>query len=581
MDQEIVKEWASETLEEMELLLAGDSKSIGRFFHSVKGTSSFFGMKNFQELAHKGEELLVKKSPEVGEIIGEIRAALTRILTPQNSLQDPYTRVKKESLSHISEQAQELTLLQSQIKPHIPNLLMQRLNRISSTLQGTIARARMGLLSHFLRNVPRMVSETSKNLQKKVRFEMVGVDIEMDREILTLLKQPLYHILRNSIDHGVELPSIRKKAGKNETGLIKLAAHRNRNEIRIEIADDGAGIDLDKIRKKLSSRLSAQELKKLSKDQLLKHLYQTGLTTSDKVTKISGRGLGMGAIRDAIENFSGQVEIQTEKGKGTTIQIILPIRDVVAPIVTFLVSENQVFGLLAQEVHKILKMEKEKLETLRGSSFLKVNDAMLPVIDLEKDLQLTPAAPPQDQGFIIVCRNRPICLKIRKILQNYETLVHPMPAVLDHIQYANGIAISQEGHPNFMLNLNHFTEEKTTTKEERIIEKNLGGFLIVQAQGNLKENDPLTAIMTEKVHHVGKIEGLTSCKNNLFFENEGELQELTVLNNNRKPRHFALVENTKGKRTFLGFEKAVSYAQLRKDKKVQILDGQLIEILEI
>lgn len=204
---------------------------------------------------------------------------------------------------------------------------LQRLNQVTSELQESVMKTRMQPIGSAWAQMPRLVRDLSKDLNKKIELEMLGADTEIDRQVIELIKDPLTHMLRNSADHGLETPEERLQAGKSPTGIIRLNAYQAGGHIVIEISDNGRGLNLDRIREKAvqNGLASQEEISNKSDAQIAQYIFHAGLSTAEKVTNVSGRGVGMDVVKTNIEKIGGNIEVKSVTGRGTTFTITIPL----------------------------------------------------------------------------------------------------------------------------------------------------------------------------------------------------------------------------------------------------------------
>ena len=221
-------------------------------------------------------------------------------------------------------QLMEMARRQTESEFKVP---LQRLSNVTAELQEGVMKTRMQPIGNAWQKLPRIIRDLASELNKEIELEMHGADTELDRQVLDLIKDPLTHMVRNAADHGLEAPAARQGAGKPPKGVIRLAAFHEGGHIVIEIADDGRGINAEKIKAKAIAAgvASEAEIEKMSEAQLRKLIFAPGFSTADAVTSISGRGVGMDVVKTNIELIGGTVEIHSEQGQGTTFTISLPM----------------------------------------------------------------------------------------------------------------------------------------------------------------------------------------------------------------------------------------------------------------
>jgi two-component system chemotaxis sensor kinase CheA len=269
---------------------------------------------------------------------------------------------------------------------------LQRLNHVVSDLQEGVMKTRMQPIGNAWSKLPRIIRDLSMELGKKIDLEMIGKETELDRQVLELIKDPLTHMVRNSGDHGIEDPETRKAAGKPETGTIVLRAYHEGGHINIEIADDGKGLPLDKIKEKIIANGLATdaELDEMSNQQINQFIFKAGFSTAEKVTSVSGRGVGMDVVRTNIEKIGGSIELKSVEGKGSTFVIKIPLT--LAIVSALIVQAGQERFAIPQLAVRELVMTSDtadnQIEHIKETPVLRLRDTLLPLVSLSELLQL-------------------------------------------------------------------------------------------------------------------------------------------------------------------------------------------------
>ena len=268
---------------------------------------------------------------------------------------------------------------------------MRKLGRVTSDLQSAVMRLRMVPLRQVFSRFPRTVRDLARRFGKQVQFVVEGEETELDRNIVNEIGDPLLHLLRNAIDHGIEPPEQRIAQGKPPVGRVRLSAYHEGNHVVIELEDDGAGIDVERIRQKAvaSGRLSTEQAQAASADELLQLIFEPGFSTASQVTDVSGRGVGMDAARSAVESLGGRLSVQTRPGRGTLCTIRLPLT--LAVIRALLVEcGDEVYALPAETVSSIERAPADA-ERVRGKAVMRYRGRVVPLVDLRERLGLAQA----------------------------------------------------------------------------------------------------------------------------------------------------------------------------------------------
>jgi len=276
--------------------------------------------------------------------------------------------------------------------PEMDNIF-QNINYITTNLQETIMQTRMQPVSNVFNKFPRIVRDLSKKLEKDIVLELEGTEVELDKSIIEALADPLTHLVRNAIDHGLELPEDRIQVGKTRAGTVILKAYHESGYVNIDVIDDGKGIDVEIIKEKALDKgfITTPELESMGEQKSLQLLFKPGFSTAEAVTDISGRGVGMDVVKTNIEKLGGKIEIFTNLGKGTTFRLLLPLTLAIIPSLIVEV-EQQKFALPQINVQEIVRIKADdaarKIEYINQSEVLRLRGKLLPIVRLADVLGL-------------------------------------------------------------------------------------------------------------------------------------------------------------------------------------------------
>ena len=321
--------------------------------------------------------------------------------TPQRqALSETAIRVDVGHLDRLMNLVGELVLARNQIlqftahsKADTLTAAAQRLDLITTELQESVMKTRLQPIGNLLARFPRIVRDLSQELGKQVELMMSGNETELDRSIIESIKDPLTHLLRNAIDHGIETPEVRRRAGKPETGSLLIGAYHMGGQVNIEIIDDGAGINVSRVKQKALSTglITPDQAARMSDREAFHLIFRPGFSTAEKVTNVSGRGVGMDVVKTNIEKVGGSVEIQSEAGKGATFRIKIPLTLAIIPAL-IVTSATQHFAIPQVSLVELLRLEPEaaakSIEHLYGQPFYRLRGNLLPLAFLEKELHL-------------------------------------------------------------------------------------------------------------------------------------------------------------------------------------------------
>jgi two-component system chemotaxis sensor kinase CheA len=330
------------------------------------------------------------------------------------------------------------------------------MDRVVGDLQRRALELRTTPLLRIVEPLPRMAREVARQLGKRVELSIEGAEIELDRSILDRLSDPLVHLIRNAVGHGIEMPSVREEAGKNEIGQIAIDARRVKDSIRVSIRDDGAGIDLDRVRERAITAgiVLADLAEDLSPEQLAALVFQPGISTAESISELSGRGVGMDAVRATIESLGGQVEIATRRGCGTTTTMVVPITAAVQRVILLGVSGETV-AVPVTKVERIIEVEADAIERSGNEAFTLVEDEPVAVFQLAEYLCLPPPQPKAQEVLALAdVRGELMAIKIDSVVGHQQIYVKPIPELLSSIRSLAGLTILGDGLPIFLLDLN-------------------------------------------------------------------------------------------------------------------------------
>ena len=326
--------------------------------------------------------------------------------------------------------------------------------RLSADLQNEIIQARMTPVWQVFDRFPRLVRDVARQLDKQVAFRVEGKEIELDREILDALGDPLVHLLRNAVDHGIESPAERKRHKKDPEGEIVLSAVRERSSVAISIADDGRGIDRVQILEKAKREgIVGPHVESLSDDQLLRVLARPGFSTAEAVTSVSGRGVGIDVAMTRIRALGGSVEIRTEPGKGTAFVLRLPVTLAIVRALIAAVGQER-YALPLTYVAETVEFGTVPLTTMEGRDAIVLRDRVVPLVDLRKLLGTNggaPAPPPRRPGIVLEMGERRAGIVVDGMLSQQEIVVKGFDAPHGTLPVFSGATIMGDGVPALIL----------------------------------------------------------------------------------------------------------------------------------
>lgn len=341
--------------------------------------------------------------------------------------------------------------------------LLDEMHKINSVTQSKIANLRKISLKNILRPVPRIIRETAKTLGKKVNLHVENIDILLETSIGQVFSESVVHIIRNAIDHGIETEEIRLKSNKKKDGTIKIVAREENGFVYIDIQDDGRGIDPKIIKNKIIEKklASKEEVENFSQGQILSYIFHSGFSTAEKITDISGRGVGMDMVQSSVQAKGGSIVIDSHIGKGTTFKIKIPIPKSVIIINSILIKiGEEVFSVPQSDVDRILHIDESKIESCVkkiGSSLMILHgDELVPIIDLHEFLNLKNDNKKLHRDYLLISKNeKKYALFVSSIVDTEEIVVKEV-FYLKNYPYYKGATFTDDGKVALILNPEFF-----------------------------------------------------------------------------------------------------------------------------
>ncbi len=388
------------------------------------------------------------------------------IATPAAPALNPTVRVRTETLDRFLSAVGEVILSSSQLRTGVARYAQDpdvadgfdRVDRRVAELQRRVLELRTAPLVRVTDNLPRTARQLAEKLGKRVELEIVGAELELDRSILDRLGEPLLHLVRNAVDHGLESPKDRLAAGKSEIGKIRIEARRQKDSIVIDVSDDGRGIDLESVcRRAIDAGLIHEDLAAdLPPEEVVAFIFHPGLSTAQAISEVSGRGVGMDAVKATIESLGGGVELRTEVGRGTTTTFFVPITAAVQRVLLVRIADERVAIPIAK-VERILEVPESAIEEAVGDSFALVDDEPIPVFRLARQLRIEADESGRNSVPLVIAevRGERVGLLIDRFEGQLEIYVKPVPDLLAKVRILAGLTVLEDGSPIFLIDLNH------------------------------------------------------------------------------------------------------------------------------
>ncbi|EMK23709.1 chemotaxis protein CheW [Leptospira kirschneri] len=321
------------------------------------------------------------------------------------------------------------------------------INRISKELQSGIMNIRMVQISTVFRRFSRLVRDLSLETGKKVNLVLSGESTELDKKVIDALGEPLLHLIRNSVDHGIETPAERLSAGKPEIGTLELNSYQGGSNIMVEIRDDGRGLDSEKILSKAIEKglVNPTEASNLSEQEIFQFIFQAGFSTAEKITDISGRGVGMNVVNNLIQEFKGKIIINSTQGQGTSFVLSFPQALAIIPSILVLMEE-EVYAFPLSEVNETIKIHNDQITTLEGNEIINLRGEVLPIYRLNRIIGLQDKTDREEFPVVIVqYKGRKIGFMVDELVGKHETVIKSLEKNFRNIRGLTGASIMGDG----------------------------------------------------------------------------------------------------------------------------------------
>ncbi|SDF46409.1 two-component system, chemotaxis family, sensor kinase CheA [Blastococcus fimeti] len=385
---------------------------------------------------------------------------------PRRAVADSTIRVDVDLLDELMLLVGELVLTRNQIVQNVARQTdtdliraSQRLNLIASELQEGVMKTRMQPIDHIWSKLPRVVRDLGQQCGKSVRLEMEGRETELDKTLLEAVKDPLTHLVRNSVDHGIEAPEARKKAGKGSEGVLTLRARHESGQVVVEVADDGAGIDPVKLGAKAVERglITPDALGRMSPSDILQLIFLPGFSTAAAVTNVSGRGVGMDVVKTNIESIGGTIEVESDPGIGTVCRLRIPLTLAIVPALTVECATDR-YAIPQISLQELVSLDAEKaanaVEEVGGAQVYRLRGELLPLVRLTDVLGLTSE---RHDGHVVIAvlrsEGRRFGLVVDRVINTEEIVVKAVGGQLKQIGLYSGATVLGDGTVALILDV--------------------------------------------------------------------------------------------------------------------------------
>ena len=397
----------------------------------------------------------VKRLDQLMNLIGELVLAKNRLIKIYNDVEERYEGEKF---------LEEL------------NQVVSSISIVTTDLQIAVMKTRMLPIGKVFNKFPRLVRDLARELGKKVKLIIEGEDTELDKSIIEEIGDPLVHMIRNAIDHGIEPPEERKKLGKPEEGTIWLRAYNEGNMIVIEIKDDGRGMDPEKLKKKAIEKgiITPQEAENMSDKEAFMLIFKPGFSTAEKVTNVSGRGVGMDVVKTNIEKLNGIIEVDSVPGKGTTFKLKIPLT--LAIIQALLVaSQEDLFAVPLSNVIETVRIVEEDIYTIEGRSVLKLRDEVLPLVNMADIFNIEKILMPEKYLYVVVLGlgATKIGLIVDRFIGQEEIVIKSLGEFLKGLPGIAGATIRGDGRVTLIVDVASLMKLAKETHNKKLVTDSL------------------------------------------------------------------------------------------------------------
>jgi two-component system chemotaxis sensor kinase CheA len=416
--------------------------------------------------AVKPVPLVMEKAPDT------VSALKEKIEEPQremaSALSDSSVRIPVDILDKLMSLASELVLSRNQLlqcSTRLNDSLLQvasrQFNLVTSELQEALMKTRMQPISNVWNKFPRMVREVAFKLGKQINLQMQGAETELDKTLIEAIKDPLTHLVRNSIDHGIESPEGRARANKKPEGTLLLRAYHESGRVNVVISDDGKGIDLNRVKAKALEKqlLSSDQLSQMGDNSVLQLIFLPGFSTAEKITSVSGRGVGMDVVKNNIEKIGGMIDIQSEVNKGTTIHLRIPLTLAIIKALS-ITAAGQSFTIPQTHITELLRIKDDSkiggIEFVHETPVFRFRGKLIPLINLAELLQIKGKSEIQSQPnhlVILQAEDRQFGLLVDSVKDTNEIVVKPLPSRLKSVGCFAGVTIMGDGLVQLILDV--------------------------------------------------------------------------------------------------------------------------------
>ncbi len=473
------------TIIKLEALLNDDRKKIGEILVEEKVITR-----------NERDEVLEKqkqdKEKKFGEIVVEEKliteAQLNNFLTKQKAVKEEQTiRIDVRKLDELMNLVGELVLGKNRLilldslakKGSEADGMLENLTDVTSYIEGitnelqlSVMRARLVPIGKLFNKVPRQVRDLCGEFKKEIELKVEGESTELDRSLIEALQDPLVHIIRNSVDHGIESPEERTKKGKPSKGFLSIKAYNEGNHVIVEIFDDGKGINVQAVKEKVKEKgiMNDAELNNLSERETMNLIFIPGLSTAKKVSKVSGRGVGMDVVKTNIEKMNGQAYIDSEEGQWTRLTIRLPLTLAIMRALIVKIAD-ELFAVPLNTVMELVKERKGLVKSVDKNEVFVLRDTVIPIVDLSR--AFSAGGSNGKSGYLVICSiaDKIVGIRVHSVIGQEEVVIKPLGEFLKNIKGISGATIRGDGKVIPILDIpgviSHFNIQRRMANQQQ------------------------------------------------------------------------------------------------------------------
>lgn len=444
-----------------------DKKKVEEVMNNISEIESFTVIDIMEQYSDKFNTASVdsaKSTVKENKSSGETQAkSQNKSSSAPAKVQQKSVRVDIDRLDNLMNLVSELIIIKTRMDDLSENDTQENMNetieyleRITTSLNEAVMKVRMVPVERVFNRFPRLVRDLSKELGKEIELEMSGEETEVDRTVIDEIGDPLLHLIRNSLDHGVEKPDVRRSKGKPEKGIVILKAYPDGNNVVIEVADDGAGIDDEKISKKAIEKglITEHEAEMMTKEDKVMLLFRAGFSTAEVVSDVSGRGVGLDVVKSKIEAINGVVEVETEKDKGSKFIIRLPLTLAIIHALLIMLDE-EIYAIPLSSISEIITIDASAIRDVQGQDVVLYREKTLPIINLKSLIGLSDEIEDKELTVVVIKKGmKQAGVVVDRLIGQQEIVIKSLGNYLGTVKYLSGATILGDGSISLIFDTN-------------------------------------------------------------------------------------------------------------------------------